>query len=419
MAAAEAISLSAAELTRLFVAVSALLAFAYLFGSLFQRLRMPRVVGEIFGGLLLGPTVFGILVPGPFKALFVDQGKLLAVVYWFGLLLLMFISGFEVRTKFDRRDRRTVVALVVGSTVIPFLFGWYITSFFDLKKMIGPAGNLLALKLIVSVAMAVTSIPVISKMFLDLGIMKTRFAKIVLSAATIHDVVLWIFVTIATGLVTASHLSVGGMAKHVGLTIALFAAALLLVPRLVSYLSQSRPLLLARMYEMGSTVFTLMLFVALTSYLEINTIFGAFLAGIVIGYLNHPTLEEVKSSIKRFSLAFFIPLYFAIVGVKLDIIGHFDLRFFLMFFAFATGVQVFAVVLTAKLLRYDWLSSLNLALAMNERGGPGIVLATLAFEIGVINTGFFVTLVINAILTSMLGGIWLRYVLSKNWLLLE
>lgn len=419
MAAAEAISLSAAELTRFFIAVIALLALAYLFGFLFQKLKMPQVVGEIFGGLLLGPTVFGNLVPGPFKTLFVDQGKLLAVVYWFGLLLLMFISGFEVRTKLDRRDRMTVLALVVGSTVIPFLFGWYITSFFDLGKMLGPARNLLALKLIVSVAMAVTSIPVLSKMFLDLGIMKTWFAKIVLAAATIHDVVLWIFVTIATGLVTASHLSVGGMAKHVGLTVALFAAALLLVPRLVSYLSQSRPLLLARMYEMGSTVFTLMLFVAVTSYFDINTIFGAFLAGIVIGYMNDSALEEVKSSIKRFSLAFFIPLYFAIVGVKLDLIGQFDLPFFLMFFAFATGVQVFAVLLAARLLKYNWLSSFNLAVSMNNRGGPGIVLATLAFDLGIVSESFFVTLVINAIFTSLLSGVWLRYVLSKNWPLLQ
>lgn len=417
--AAEAISLSAAELTRFFVAIIALLAAAYLFGSLFQKLKMPRVVGEIAGGLLLGPTVFGILVPGEFKTLFVDQGKLLAVVYWLGLVLLMFISGFEVRTEFDRRDRKTVAALVVGSTVIPFLFGWYITSFFNVERMIGPARNLLALKLIICVAMAVTSIPVISKMFLDLGIMKTPFAKIVLGAATIHDVVLWIFVTIATGLVAASQVSAAGIAEHVGLTVVFFAAALLLVPRLLSYLSRARPLLLARMYEMGSAVFTLMLFVALASSIDINTIFGAFLAGIVIGSMKDPALEEVKSSIKRFSLAFFIPLYFAIVGVKLDIIGHFDLPFFLMFFAFATGVQVLAILLTAKLLRYSWLSSFNLALAMNERGGPGIVLATLAFDVGIVNESFFVTLVINAILTSLLGGAWLRYVLSKNWPLLQ
>ncbi|HLD34132.1 MAG TPA: cation:proton antiporter [Candidatus Nanoarchaeia archaeon] len=411
-------SISDAELMKFFFSIALLLAAAHGFGYVFQKLRMPRVVGEIFGGLLLGPTVLGVFAPTVYQAI-ASEGKLLAVIYWLGLVLLMFISGFEVQSKFDAQDRKTVIALVIGSTIIPFIFGWWITSFFDVQMLMGPANNLLSLKLIVSVAMAITSIPVISRMFIDMGIMDTRFAKIVLGAATMHDVLLWIFVTVATSLVTAATLSAKNIAVHVLVTLVFFGIVLVLAPRFIRFIAERKWNMIPQKYEMAFIVLMLILFVTAASYFSINIVFGAFLAGVVVGYLKSQKFEYAKTSIKDFSLAFFVPIYFAIVGVKLDLLRHFDPVFSLLFMAFATLVQVAAVVSTAKILRYGWLGSFNLALAMNSRGGPGIVLGTLAFDLGIISETFFVTLVLNAIVTSLLGGAWLRYVLSRGWPLLD
>lgn len=118
-------------------------------------------------------------------------------------------------------------------------------------------------------------------------------------------------------------------------------------------------------------------------------------------------------------MAFFIPIYFAVVGIKLDLIHHLDILFFLIFVVFAIIVQAIAVLLTMRFLKYDWLSSFNLAVVLNDRGGPCIVLATLAFDLGIISENFFVTLVLLAIITSLTAGTWLRYVLSKGWPLLK
>jgi Kef-type K+ transport system membrane component KefB len=76
-------------------------------------------------------------------------------------------------------------------------------------------------------------------------------------------------------------------------------------------------------------------------------------------------------------------------------------------------------VAAARIARQDWLSSFNLGVAMNTRGGPGIVLATIAFDLGIINEAFFSTLVLIAIVTSIAAGYWLRIVLSKGWNLLS
>ena len=92
--------------------------------------------------------------------------------------------------------------------------------------------------------------------------------------------------------------------------------------------------------------------------------------------------------------------------------------FFIGFFFLAVLTQGITVLLTAKYLKYTWLSSFNFAMAMNARGGPGIVLATIAFDSGIISENFFVTLIILSILTSLLAGAWLRFIVSRNWKLL-
>jgi K+:H+ antiporter len=153
--------------------------------------------------------------------------------------------------------------------------------------------------------------------------------------------------------------------------------------------------------------------------LEVNIVFGAFLAGIVVGAMPHDRFEKAKEHIKDISLAFFIPIYFAVIGLKLDLIYHFNFRFFLGFLLFATTIQALGTLLSLKLAREDWLSSFNIAVAMNARGGPGIVLATIAFDLGIINQTLFVTLVLMALVTSLMAGYWFRYVLSKGWPLLK
>jgi len=112
-------------------------------------------------------------------------------------------------------------------------------------------------------------------------------------------------------------------------------------------------------------------------------------------------------------------LYFAIIGLRLDLIHHFDVLFSVRFLLFATTFAVLGTLFALRLAREDWLSSFNIAVAMNARGGPLIVLATVALELGIINQTFFVTLVLIAFATSLLAGSWFRYVISKGWPLLN
>lgn len=422
MSIAESITLSNLELTRFFFAVVLLLVFSHFFGYAFHKYKLPKVIGEIFGGFLLGPTVLGHFFPQAHYWLFsafAGEGKLISLIYWFGLILLMFVSGFEIQKRYSGEDKRIVGAVIFGATVIPFLAGWIAPYIYDFSGYLGPKNNMLALQIVIAVAVAVTSIPVISKIFIDLNILHSRFAKVVLAAATIQDIILWIALAIATGLVSAAAISFTGIASSVLITIAFFILTIAIMPKAVHFGNTLKYNLLIKSSAAGYVLFICFLFSALASILNVNIVFGAFLAGIVIGLMPNEKFEREKNHIKEIGLAFFIPVYFAIVGLKLDLIRHLDLGFLLWFLLFSSGFEISGTMIAAKIIKKDWLSSLNLGVAMNTRGGPGIVLATVVFDLGIINETFFVALVLAAIITSLIAGYWFRYVLSKGWELLK
>src|SRR5918992_3115505 len=231
-----AISLTEVEITRFFVAIVALMGMAHFVGSLFARLKLPRVIGEIAGGLILGPTVLGAIAPGAHEWIFKYDGqdKLLAMASEFGVVLLMFMSGMEIKARFAREDRKIAFPLLAGATFLPFLLGAAAPRVVNFEPYMGPNGNLSSLTIIIGIAVAITSIPVISKIFLDLGIMHTRFARICLTVATVEDIALWGLLAVAMSLSKSADPSMYEVIQTPVVTLVFFAAAMVLLPRLLN-----------------------------------------------------------------------------------------------------------------------------------------------------------------------------------------
>jgi len=419
---AQTITLTNLELTRFFIALVLILFAAHLFAFLFDKIKLPRVIGEIFGGLILGPTVFGYLFPSTENWIFSaypSEGQLLFLISEFGLLLLMFVSGVEIHGTFSREDKRTAVAFLLGATILPFLIGIGLSRVYNFGAYAGPNSNPLSLSLIIGIAVAVTSIPVISKIFIDLKIMGTRYARIILAIATVEDSILYAGLAIATGVAGTTAPSSATIASVIGLTAVFLVTGLLVVPRALRWLSASKGRILMEMSHSRFALFLLFLFVAVAALLNVNIVFGAFLAGIAIGAVPQDMFAKATGSIKKISLALFTPAYFGIVGLELDLIHQFDILIFVGFLLLSSGLKIAGALGVGKLIRKSWLSSANLAIGLNARGGPGIVLATVAFSAGLISEPFFVALVLIAIVTSLLTGYWLRYMMTRGLPLLE
>ena len=417
-----AMSLTDVELTRFFVAIVALLALAHFMGSLFVRLHMPRVIGEIAGGLLLGPTVLGAIAPDAYTWVFdafPEQGKLLAMASEFGLVLLMFMSGMEIKARFAREDRRVAFPLLAGATLLPFLLGMAAPRVFDFTPYMGPNGNLNSLTIIIGIAVAITSIPVISKIFLDLGIMHTRFARICLTVATVEDIALWGLLAVAISLSKSADPSVYELVKTPVITLVFFAGAMVLLPRLLNGLRHTPARNVVENRPVRFALLACFSMVAISELLGVKEIFGALLAGMAMCRMPHDVVEVVRTKVKAFALVFFTPVYFAIVGLKLDLLKSFDPAFFVGFFLFCCVVKSLATAAAGRYTTGDWLSTANLAAALNTRGGPGIVLASVAFDAGIIDERFFITMVLTAVVTSLFAGVWFRYVLNQGWPLLR
>lgn len=421
--------MSELDFAHLLLALAHLLVAAHAGGFLFQYLKQPRVIGEILGGLALGPTLLKAVAPDWFATVFTNAPTQLVVTAFnkLGLMLLMFCSGLEIRSEFRSSERSTAAAITATGTVLPFAFALGLGSTLDFSDRFGPNATPLAFNLVVAIAVAVTSIPVISKIMMDLGLLDTPFARVVLSAAVVEDVLLYVVLSIALALAKKdpgaeafglSHLlgvPEGGwsVAYHVGATLAFFVLALTLGPRIYGAVSGARFNLVRRGSQIGYLLAFLIVFTGVALFLEVQLMFGAFLAGVVAA-ASADSAEEPRRAVRSFSSAFFIPLYFAMVGFRLDLLRDVPWLFFVVFLAVCCVVKAASVYMGARLAKVGRTGALNLAAAMNARGGPGIVLASVALDARIINEGFYVCLVMLAIVTSLMAGTWLTRAVRRG-----
>ena len=417
------------EIGSLTLVLLLILGMAHLLGWVFTRLRQPRVIGEILAGVVLGPSLLGHVFPGGFAHLFQSGTALgakyqviIGFVYNLGLLLLMFLSGAETRQLFSRAERREVGWLVGVGTGTPFLIGLAVAPLLALDALTGPNGNRWAVVIVLAIAVAVTSIPVISRIFADLKILHTRFARLVLGVAVLEDIALWLALAVATALVGKTALAGWGgvtLAAHLAKTVAFFVLGLTIVPRVVKRINKSRFNVLAKNSPVAYVMGVLLAYCAVAGALEVSLVFAAFLAGFAVVHKKRRLFAGALEAVGTFSFAVFIPIYFAFVGWRLDLSRSFSFRMLVLFLVGSCVLKLVSVAIGARAAGFRGLDVLNLAVATNARGGPGIVLASVAYDAGIINAAFYTTLVLAAVLTSQAAGAWLEYVLRKGWPLLR
>ncbi len=397
------------EITITLIALGLLMLGAFICGKAFERIKAPKVVGEIVGGMLFGGTFLGYICPQFIDNIFnnySEEGKVLNVFYQLGLIFLMFVSGYNTKIDLDRKNTRIFTSLFVGSTIIPMFLGMPFINIF-MKYFIGSKNNKIAYSIVFLIAIAITSIPVISKIFFDMGIINTKFANIVLTASTLQDLCLWILLNSSINIATSEKVDYLKMFITVVVTIVLFV--------ITKYIGK----LIHRIkidFRDGAgflqlCFICLFFFIALLSMLKINIMYSSFLVGYLMRCITtkENTVNDRVKCISDFAFSFFVPVYFALVGIQLNLIHHFSFARFTLFFLIAFILEGIGTVLVLKIatkLKNNQI--INFGIAMNARGGPGIVLATVAYNYKIINVEFFTVLVLTTMFSSLIAGYWLR-----------
>ena len=412
--------------------IAVLLVAVHGLGYIAERLKQPRIVGEILAGILLGPFVFKLLAPTAFTKLFLfsaSASTVMGFLYQLGLVLLMFCSGAETRRLLAKENRRNTFLLLTVSDLASFalVLGLGFLGWLPLHRLTGTAGQPTSTLLIAAIATAVCSIPVISRIFWDLGIMKTRFVSLILGYALLEDLALWVVLAFATALATSAKTgtghATGSIAWHVTGTVIYTLVGLMLAPGLLKRLSNAQWNVLYKASPVGYAMAVLMTYCAVAALVEVNLQFAALLAGYgIVGGLYGSQRERFAApvdAIAKMSFGVFVPIYFGLIGYKLVFGREFSFKLLLVFLVGSSLISIFSSGLAARMGGFRGLDIWNIAVTTNARGGPGIVLASVAYDAGIINAAFYTTLVITAVITSQMAGAWLRFVLSKGWPLLS
>lgn len=401
------------EIINTLIALAALLGGAYVFGNIFEKIKAPRVVGEILGGMFWGGSCLYLFFPEMISGIFMaygQEGKVLNIFYQLGLIFLMFLSGYNTKLEIDRKNGKTISCIFIGATILPMLGAIPFISLFK-DEYIGGLGNDISFGLVFTIGVAITSIPVISKIFFDMGVMNTKFSDTVLTVSTFQDLCLWILLNAATRIASTGEVRLGEMLIVVGITLGLFAVVKIVSDRANVWKKQFRAI------DFYSVSFVVLLLVSALLYkVGINIMYSAFLVGYVVKSfvgVDGATKGRMEA-LGNFAFSFFIPIYFALVGIQLNVVNDFSFARFAVFFVIAFGLEAVGTLIMLQLTDLNRATKINFAVTMNARGGPGIVLATVAYSYGIISLEFFTVLILTTMLSSLIAGYWLRRQQKKD-----
>src|SRR5206468_3125973 len=305
-------------LSRLFLQLSVILIACYVVGWSFRRFGQPAVVGEMMAGILLGPSLFGLLAPNAFQFVFAASSlDALRLFSQIGVCLFLFAVGMELDVSQLRHKAQTAIVVSHSSIVIPYFLGVTLALFLY-SHLAQPGASFLAFALFMGISMSITAFPVLVRILQDRGIFKTSLGSTATACAAVDDVTAWSMLAFVVAIARAT--SVGGAAFNLGLVLVFIALMLFVIkPKLPSWLGQpalERP-------DPSKAVLAVVLGVVLVSALSteligIHALFGAFLAGIVM-----PTAggfrDKLVVRVENLSAVLLLPVFFAFTGLRTQI----------------------------------------------------------------------------------------------------
>jgi Kef-type K+ transport system membrane component KefB len=384
-----------------------MLLFALVFGQMARKLRQPQVLGEILGGIILGPTVCGAVLPGAYAWLFPKEGTVLIcreALIQLGMLFFLFVAGLETNLEHLRRRQLSVALTGIAAVVVPFGLG--LGMVYVLPGMWGfqIQSRFLTFAVFMGAALSISALPVIARILIDLDLLKKEFGAMVMAAATINDLIGWtIFAALVSGFAPSSGGDEGWWVTLV--TLLIFTGLILTVGRWAGQhaLRWLQPRLSWRPLHIGVMTVLVLMTAVVSQSIGIHAIFGAFLLGVALARTSGERYHA-HEVVYQFALSFFAPLFFVSIGLKADFAVNFDLLLVLLILVVACAGKVGGAGLAAWASGMPRKEALAFGFGMNARGAMEIILASLALQYRFIDERLFVALVVMALVTSMLSA---------------
>lgn len=405
------------EVTLLFLSLGILLASARILGEFARRFNQPSIFGEILAGILLGPTLLGAIKPEWSDFFFPAQGGrayAMDAITTLSVVMFLLVAGLEVDMSSIWRQGRIAAVVSLAGIAFPFMLGFNLALAQPALMGREAGADRIIFALFFGVALSITAMPVIARTLMDLNLYRSDLGMLVMVAAAFNDLVGWIIFSVIITMMDAGRGSGLGAGTKVAYTL-LFTGGILTFGRILIH--KSLPWTIAHTkWPMGVISFCFALAflgAAITDWIGIHAIFGAFLVGVALGDSRHLS-EHTRETINQFVSSIFAPIFFASIGLRVNFITNFD---------FLLGAVVFIVACAGKVLGCTypamWFGTPKreawaLGVCMNARGTMEIILGLLALQYGLISERLFVALTIMALLTSMMVGPIVQRILGRK-----
>jgi Kef-type K+ transport system membrane component KefB len=394
-----------------FLTLLVIIAVARFFGFVFRKLNQPSVMGEVLGGIVLGPSLVGYFFPETVAAVFHPEAMVfLKHISEVGITLYLFVMGLEIDLHRLKKSARSAMAISQASIVLPFALGIILS--YQIYTSYAPSGiGQFEFALFIGISLSITAFPVLARILSDSPLHKTALGDLALTCAAIDDITAWCLVAVVTGIMGSS---LSGAGWTIGLTIVyvlfMIVVARPYVERMIPRLEKTSErlpqalLAFAILGALGSA--------AITDLIGIHAFFGAFLFGSIIPH-NSLVARDITEKLQDFVAIMFLPAFFALTGVKtqLGLLDNSqDWLICILITALAIIGKFGGAFIGAKMSGSSNKEASTLGILMNTRGLVELIVLNIGLTVGVLSPTLFTMLVIMALLTTFMTGPLLRLI---------
>jgi Kef-type K+ transport system membrane component KefB/nucleotide-binding universal stress UspA family protein len=387
-------------------------------GEIMMRFKQPGVMGQLIAGLVLGPSLLGLLFPDWQHAIFPsakEQKAMLDGVSQFGVLMLLLLTGMETDLRLVRRTGGASAIASIAGIVIPFLCGVALGEALP-DSMLPDPGKRLITSLFLGTALSIASVKIVATVIREMNFMRRTVGQIILASAIIDDTVGWMITAVIFSLALQGHVDMWSVAQSVLGTLAFMGLSLTVGRRLVFIVIRWVNDYFASEFAVITAILLIMCVMALiTDLIGVHTVLGAFVAGILIG--ESPILtRHIDEQLRGLVFAFFMPVFFGTAGLSADLTILKDMNFLLLtvgLIAIASIGKFGGAFTGGKLAGLTFRESLALGTGMNARGSTEVIVATIGLSMGALSQNLFTMIVTMAVITTMAMPPTLRWALSR------
>jgi Kef-type K+ transport system membrane component KefB/nucleotide-binding universal stress UspA family protein len=389
-----------------------------LLGEGMLRIGQPAVMGQLIAGLLLGPSVLGLVAPDWQHALFPpmkEQKAMLDGIAQFGILMLLLLTGMETDLRLARRNGRASAIASVAGIVVPFLCGVAVGQALPASMLPHPEMRLIT-SLFLGTALSIASVKIVATVIREMNFMRRTVGQVILASAIIDDTIGWMITAVIFSLALHGAIDTVSLARSIIGTLVFMGLSLTIGRRVVFYVIRWVNDHFVSDFAVITAILLIMAGMAIvTDLIGVHTVLGAFVAGILVG--ESPILtRHIEEQLRGLIMAFFMPVFFGTAGLSADLTILADPMLLALTFgliAIASVGKFSGAFIGGRFAGLTARESLALGTGMNARGSTEVIVATIGLSMGALSGTLFTMIVAMAVITTMAMPPTLRWALAR------